>query len=82
MSKSLQKSEWPTKRLKNLMIYNLEIKYKTLTRQINIEIMRLLLIQGNILKTPMVLDETINPKKALEEVYAREVAEAQKVVQK
>lgn len=70
MSKSLQKSEWPTKRLKNLMIYNLEIKYKTLTRQINIEIMRLLLIQGNILKTPMVLDETINPKKALEEVYA------------
>lgn len=44
--------------------------------------MRLLLIQGNILKTPMVLDETINPKKALEEVYAREVAEAQKVVQK
>lgn len=82
MSKSLQKSEWPTKRLKNLMIYNLEIKYKTLTRQINIEIMRLLLIQGNILKTPMVLDETINPEKALEDVYAREVAEAQKVVQK
>lgn len=82
MSKSLQKSEWPTKRLKNLMIYNLEIKYKTLTRQINIEIMRLLLIQGNILKTPMVLDETINPKKAREEVYAREVAKAKKVVQK
>lgn len=82
MSKSLQKSEWPTKRLKNLMIYNLEIKYKTLTRQINIEIMRLLLIQGNILKTSMVLDETINPEKALEEVYAREVVEAKKVVQK
>lgn len=40
------------------------------------------MIQGNILKTPMVLDETINPKKALEEVYAREVAEAKKVVQK
>lgn len=37
-------NEWSMKRSRTLMMYDLEMRYKTLKRSMNLEIMRLLLI--------------------------------------